>query len=158
MPATTDPSDNSGERHQKTRLEVEIEEILERAEREHPLPPPTPIRTKPIRPSIAPPSRDRLGASASAIRRWLVAVPFAVAFMLAIVANMVSGFSPFLARIAVDLAIVAVFWPIFESIREKQSAPATTMWRGREMEIPVRHGPSPWAQFRQWLRDRRILP
>lgn len=158
MPATTDPSDNSGERHQKTRLEAEIEEILERAERENPLPRPTPIRTKQPRPSIAPAHKDRLGAAVAGVRRWLVAVPMLVAYMLAIVAHLLSDLSPFLTRIVVDLAVVAVFWPILESFRERQTSLTTTTWRGREMELPSRQEPSPLSQFRQWLRDRRLLP
>ena len=40
MPATTDPPENQGDGRTRSRLESEIEEILERAEREHPTPPP----------------------------------------------------------------------------------------------------------------------
>lgn len=158
MPATTDPSDNSGERHQKTRLESEIDEILERAERDRPLPPPTPIRQKSMRPRITAKHKDKLTESAGSVRRWLVAMPLLVAYMLAIVAHMLSDLSPFLTGIAVDLAVIAVFWPILESIRERSSPPNRTTWRGREMNLPERTGPSPASQFRQWLRDRRILP
>lgn len=158
MPATTDPPDNPGERHQKTRLEAEIEEILERAERNNPLPPPTPIRPGPPRPRISTVQKERISQSAGAVRRWLVAVPVLVAYMMAIVAHMLSGLSPFLTHVAVDLAIVAVFWPILESFRQRQANTAPTMWRGREMDMSVNHGPSPWEQFRRWLRDRRLLP
>lgn len=159
MPATIDPSDNSGERHQKTRLESEIEEILARAEREHPLPPPTPIRTRTPRPTLGQAHRSRLAGTATSVRGWLVNVPLLVAYMLAIVAHLLSDLSPFLTRIVVDLAVVAVFWPILESFRQQQATPSNTMWRGREMDLPMQpQEPSPWSQFRQWLRDRRILP
>lgn len=157
MPATTDPSDNPGGRPQKTRLESEIEEILERAERKHPLPPPTPIRIEPERSVGA--GQERVQASLRSLRRWLTAMPLLVAYMCAVVAHMFSDLSPFLTRLAVDIAVIAVFWPIFEGFRAQQtSASSSTMWRGRDMAPASHDAPSPWQQVRQWLRNRRLLP
>lgn len=158
MPATTDPPDKPDGHRPKSRLESEIEEILERAERERPLPPPIPFR----------PARERRGSTSlltrrvqragSSARRWLVAAPFIAAFLLAIFAQMVSGLSPLLAHIAVSLSVIAFFWPILEHIRNRQTrSSAPTMWRGRDMSDRD-EGPTPWEQFRQWLRDRRPRP
>jgi|GEM_PF-3122358 len=160
MPTTTDPSDNSGERHQRSRLETEIEEILERAEREHPLPPPTPIHRPKQRPRLQDDFRtSTLGKTGASIRQWLTAVPLIVAYMLAIVARLLSDVSPFLTRAVICLAVIAIFWPILESVREKQaSTTTTTMWRGREIRVPLQQEPTRWEQFRQWLRNRKLLP
>lgn len=159
MPATTDPSDNSGERRHKTRLESEVEEILERAEREQPLPQPTPLRKRSRRPATPQFKSEGIRESGNKVRRWLVAVPLLVAYMFAILAHMFSDISPFITRIAVDLAVLALFWPIVEAFRERQSSSSPArMWRGREINVNVDDGPTPWEQFRQWLRNRRLLP
>ena len=159
MPTTTDPSDNSGERHQRSRLETEIEEILERAEREHPLPPPIPFERPRRNRAQEVMESSRFRDFRTSTRQWLTAAPLIVAYMFAVIAHMLSDVSPFLTRMAVSLAVIAVFWPILEHVRNKQTTPSPQMWRGRDMSIPPpRHGPSPWEQFRKWLRDRRLLP
>jgi hypothetical protein len=161
MPTTTDPSDNSGERHQRSRLEAEIEEILERAERDNPLPPPLPFekpRRNPTEDAFRSTQLRNMGSSA---RQWLIAAPLITAYMFAILAILLSGVSPLLARLAVSLAVIAVFWPILEHYRNRQASSAPSrMWRGRDMSAPppTRIGPSPWEQFRQWLRNHRLLP
>lgn len=159
MPTTTDPSDNSGERHQRSRLEAEIEEILERAERENPLPPPIPFqkpRRNPAQDALRSPQMRKIGTST---RQWMVAAPLIVAYMFAVLAHMFSDFSPFLARFAVSMAVIAVFWPIVEYYRNKQSGSSPAkMWRGRDMSVTSQGEASPWEQLRQWLRNRRLLP
>jgi hypothetical protein len=159
MPTTTDPSDNSGERHQRSRLEVEIEEILERAERDNPLPPPIPFerpRRNPAQEALRSPQLRNIGTST---RQWLVAAPLIAAYMFAIIALIFSDVSPFLTRVAVSMAVIAVFWPIIEHYRNRESSTASSkMWRGRDMSVSHQNETSPWEQFRQWLRDRRILP
>jgi hypothetical protein len=139
-------------------MESEIEEILERAEREHPLPPPIPFRTAKGKRVSTPLLTRRVQAAGSSARRWLAVSPFIVAFMLAILAQVVSGFSPLLAHLAISLSVIAFFWPVVEHFRSKQSSTSSsTMWRGRDMS-DRNEGPTPWEQLRQWLRDRRLLP
>ena len=160
MPTTTDPSDNSGERHQRSRLEAEIDEILERAQRENPLPPPIPFE-RPRRNRIQEVvNSSRFKEMHVTTRQWLTAVPLIVAYMFAVLAHIFSSFSSPLAHIAVSLAVIAVFWPIVERARSKQNTPSSQMWRGRDMSAPPPEhpGPTPWEQFRKWLRDRRLLP
>lgn len=158
MPTTTDPSDNSGERHQRSRLEAEIEEILERAERDNPLPPPIPFERPRRNRAQEVLGSPRLRDLRTSARQWLIAAPLIVAYMFAIIARLLSDLSPFLTHIAVSLAVIAVFWPIVEYFRNKQDTSSSQMWRGRDMSIPHQTGPSPWEQLRKWLRDRRILP
>lgn len=158
MPATTEPPDKHDGKNRKSRLESEIEEILARAERDNPLPPPIPFRQpRKKRTSVLLASKGLQGMGSSA-RRWLTAGPFIVAFMLAIIAKMLSDISPLLAHLAVSLAVIAFFWPILEHYRNRQSGGTpSTMWRGREM-YTREEGPSPWEQFRRWLRNRRLHP
>ena len=158
MPATPEPPDKPDGHRRKSRLESEIEEILERAEREHPLPPPIPFRPVKEKRVSTPLLTRRVQEASSSARRWLAAAPFVVAFMLAIFAQMTSSLSPLLTHIAVSLSVVAFFWPIIEHIRNRQTSTSSpTMWRGRDMSDRD-EGPTPWEQFRQWLRDRRLLP
>lgn len=161
MPTTTDPSDNSGERHQRSRLEAEIEEILERAERDNPLPPPIPFDKRRRTPKQDLIRFEQMRGVTTSVRQWLIAAPLLTAYMFAIVAFLFSDISSFLTRTAVSLAVIAVFWPIIEHFRNRNSGSETSqMWRGRDMRPspPGTSGPTPWEQFRQWLRDRRLLP
>lgn len=164
MPATTDPHDHSDNRPAKSRLETEIDEILERAEREHPSPPPPPIDLDAARRQRARPDIDMAATLRSAgtqARQWLRAVPILVAFAFAVLANTFDDISPLLARLMVSAAVVAFFWPILECIRDRQASPSGSarMWRGRDMgPPPAPPQRSPFEGIRQWLRDRRILP
>lgn len=161
MPTTTDPSDNSGERHQRSRLEAEIEEILARAERDNPLPPPIPFekRRRAQRPDSV--RSEQLQGMATSVRKWLIAVPILTAYGFAIVAFLFSDISSVITRTAVSLAVIAVFWPIIEHFRNRNTGSAPSqMWRGRDMRPspPDTGGPTPWEHLRQWLRNRRMLP
>lgn len=139
-------------------MESEIEEILERAEREHPLPPPIPFPAMKEKRVSTPLLTRGVQEAGSSAKRWLTVSPLITAFMLAILAQMVSGLSPLLAHLAVSLSVVAFFWPVVEHFRSEQpSTSSSTMWRGRDMR-DRNEGPTPWEQFRQWLRDRRLLP
>ncbi len=161
MPATTDPPEKPEGHRPKTRLERQIEEILERAERDNPLPPPISVEQEKRKRTPNPLTSPRVQNIGSSARRWLTVSPFIVAFLLAVVARAVSEVSPFLAHFAVSAAVIAFFWPILESIRNKQSGtPTATMWRGRDMSDLAnrREYPTPLEQIRQWFRDRRSRP
>ena len=153
MPASTNDADNNPQPPRQSRLEAEIEEILERAQAEKPLPPPTPFR-RPRRPNpprmSRPASRVRVGPT---IERWLTAAPLLTALALAIVAVLIRDLSPLLARVVVILAMVALFWP-FVSRWRRPDATGSQMWRGRTIEID-RTGPSPLDELRRWFRNRR---
>lgn len=161
MPATTDPPENQGDGRTRSRLEAEIEEILERAEREHPTPPPTSLdaaRKERQRKERSRQRRDQLRAVGHSAHRWLTVAPFAVSFMLAIIAILVSDVSPFLAHLAVSAAVLAYFFPIADAYRARNSGgPSSRMWRGRDMGAPPTE-PTPFEQVRDWFRNRRNLP
>jgi hypothetical protein len=164
MPASTDPQEPE-HRPARSRLEAEIDEILERAEREHPTPPPPPpVDLDAVRRQRAKPEFDVSGAVRSAgvhARRWLRAAPMLVAFAFAILANTVDGVSPFMARLLVSAAVIAFFWPVLEGFRDGHASATDSarMWRGRDMGPPPSPPQrSPIDGIRQWLRDRRILP
>lgn len=162
MPATTDPPENQGDGRTRSRLESEIEEILERAEREHPMPPPLSLeearkdREKRERSSQ---HREQLRAVGQTAHHMLTAAPIVVSFMFAIIAMMVSDFSPFLARTAVSAAVIAYFFPIADYYRSRNSGGGSSsrMWRGRDMGPPPTE-PTPFEQLRDWFRNRRNMP
>lgn len=167
MPASTDPQDQPDNRPARSRLEAEIEEILERAEREHPSPtppPPPPIDLDAVRRKRARPDIDvgsTLRSAGAQAHRWLRAAPMLVAFAFAILANTFDDVSPFLARVLVSAAVIAFFWPALERLRDRNAAgpESARMWRGRDMGPPPGASQSsPFEGIRQWLRDRRILP
>jgi len=152
MPTSTQPNGSPSDKPGKSRLEREIEEILERAEREHPLPPPTPFEPRQRRQAAkeAMPRVD-LSSLADSARRWLETAPIFVAFGAAILALIVRNVSPFLATIAATAAVVALFWPIVASIRNPR--PEAKTWRGRTYE-PRQDPPELVIRLRTWLRDR----
>lgn len=160
MPATTDPHDNPDNRPAQSRLEAEIAEILERAEREHPSPPPISFedeKRRRARPQVDVKATFRDAGHHA--RTWLTAAPILVAFGFAVLANTFDDFSPFLARTMVSAAVIAFFWPVLEGFRNRQSGPPPSRtWRGRDMGPPPSEQRSPIDSIRQWLRDRRLLP
>lgn len=161
MPATTDPPDNHGDGHTRSRLEAEIEEILERAERDHPTAPPISLdeaRNARQHRERQEQRSEQLRSIGQSAQRWLTAAPILVAFMLAILANLVSGISPFLANLAVSAAVIAFFFPIAERFRARNTGATTSsrMWRGKDMgPPPEEQGPTPSDQIRDWFRNRR---
>jgi hypothetical protein len=155
MPTSAQPNGSPSDKPGKSKLEREIEEILERVEREHPLPPPTPIRSRmkqtaneELRSKV---SLNDIGATA---RRWLDTAPLLVAFGAAIVAILVRDVSPFLATIVATGAVVALFWPVVASMRGPRDMPKS--WRGQTY-TPRQDPPEFVLRLRSWLRDKGIL-
>jgi hypothetical protein len=152
MPTSTQPNGSPSDKPKKSKLEREIEEILQRVEKENPLPPPTPIRSRRRREDVA---RDfRMPQVGESLRRWLDTAPLLVAFMAAIVGVMIKDFSPFLATIAAVGAVVALFWPVVASFRAPRTGPK--MWRGREYESRP-DPPQSVVRLQEWLRKKGIL-
>lgn len=134
-------------------MEREIEEILARAEREHPLPPPTPIESR-MRQLATKEDEPRVNLTSvvDGLGRWLSTAPLLVAFAAAIIALIVSNVSPFLATIAATGAVVALFWPVVASMRGPRTPEKT--WRGQTYDTR-QEPPEIVTRFREWLRDRR---
>lgn len=144
------PSDNPG----KSRLEREIEEILERTERDNPLPPPTPIRPEVKGPMEDFTSKVKMPEFGLSARRLLESASIFIALAGAIIALMLSNISPFLATIAAVASVVALFWPVVTASRAPRSMPKT--WRGTTYG-PRQDPPEVVSRAQDWLRKRGIL-
>lgn len=158
MPSSAQPSGSPGDNSAKSRLEREIEEILEKTEREHPLPPPTPIRPPKTRSRLQG-LRERVGSVdakrlGGPIRQMLEGASLFLALMLGIVAMLLGDLSPFLATIVAIAAVVALFWPVVA--RRGAPTPTEKVWRGRVIESRPPTS-NPIAQVRAWLRRKNLL-
>jgi hypothetical protein len=153
MPTSAEPNGTPSDKPGKSRLEREIEEILENAERKHPLPPPTPIDSR-RRQRATPPSRPTVNLSSvtDSLGRSLAAAPLLVAFAAAIIAVLLRNVSPLLATLAATGAVVALFWPVVISVRGSRTPEKT--WRGQTYTTP-QEPPEIVTRIRAWLRDRR---
>jgi hypothetical protein len=153
MPTSAETNGTPSDKPGKSRLEREIEEILAKAEREHPLPPPTPIDSR-RRQRAAEESRPSLDFSkmADSLGRWTATAPLVVAFAAAFIALLLRNVSPFLATLAATGAVVALFWPVVTSMRGSR-APEKT-WRGQTYTTRE-EPPEIVTRVRSWLRDRR---
>jgi hypothetical protein len=154
MPTSAQPNGTPSDKPGKSRLEREIEEILERTERENPLPPPTPIR-----PDVKGSFEDfttkvKLPDIGTGARRLLQSASIFVALMGAIFALMLSNFSPFLATIAGVASVVALFWPVVTSSRAPRDMPKT--WRGTTYSS-YQEPPQVIRRAQDWLRKKGIL-
>lgn len=154
MPTSAQPNGTPSDKPGKSRLEREIEEILERTEREQPLPPPTPIRPEVKRPIEDFTSKVSMPDIGSTARRLLDSASIFLALIGAIIALMLSSISPFLATIVAIASVVALFWPVIAASRAPRSMPKT--WRGTTYGT---HQDPPQAiiRFQEWLRRKGIL-
>jgi len=118
MPTSAEPNGTPSDKPGKSRLEREIEEILAKAEREHPLPPPTPIDSRRReRASKNPKPSIGLSSVTDSLGRWMATAPLVVAFAAAFLALLLRNVSPLLATLAATGAVVALFWPVVASMR-----------------------------------------
>lgn len=154
MPTSAEPNGTPSDKPGKSRLEREIEEILERSEREHPLPPPTPIRPDVKSTMEEFTTKVKMPDLATGARRLLDSASIFLALMAAIIALMLSNISPFLATIAGVAAVVALFWPVVKAGRAPRELPKT--WRGTT--YASQQDPSQAVRrFQEWLRRKGIL-
>jgi hypothetical protein len=154
MPTQAQPNGSPGDKPEKTKLEREIEEILQRAERDNPLPPPTPIDSRRRKPVDDPRENFSLPDFGKTARHWLNTAPMLVAFIAAILAVIVSDFSALLATLCATAAVVALFWPVVASMRAPE--PQQKMWRGRPYETQADQ-PQALSRVQDWLRKKGIL-
>ena len=123
-----------------TKVEEEIIQILDQAERETPR---SRLGRRPNRPPRAP-RRQRLPEVGTG---WL---GLGGALALGIVAIIVSQWSHTLAVILAVAAIVVFFVPVVRSIRTPTTTTTTRTWRGRDIDL--REGRSgPLDSVRRWL-------
>ena len=133
---TTQTSDGDGggdePRPPKSRLEREVAEILERSERQ-PISFTDEVRRRAnARRPVAPVARspgtslqsrfEQLGSG-----RYLI-----VAIAAAILAFIVSDYSPLLANFLAIVCVAAIFIPVVQRFRQPDS-PTSTMWRGQDL-------------------------
>lgn len=154
MPTSTQPNGSPSDKPKKSKLEREIEEILQRAERENPLPPPTPIRSRMRKKPDELVRNVQMPNIGETLRRWLDSASLLVAFAAAIIGVLIRDFSPFLATIAAVGAVVALFWPVVASIRAPRTGPK--VWRGREYDTQP-EPPQAVTRVQDWLRKKGIL-
>lgn len=154
MPTSAQPNGTPSDKPGKSRLEREIEEILERTERENPLPPPTPIRPEVKRPMAEFSEKVKMPDIGGNARRLLGSASIFVALMGAIIAMMLSSISPFLATVVAIASVVALFWPVVTASRAPRSEPKT--WRGTTYDLR-QEPPEAVTRFQEWLRKKGIL-
>ena len=145
-----DPKDDGAPR--KSRLDLEVEEILRKSDNVRPFPA---SRVRPMKPA-SPPSTGPapFSASISAAMRKALDTPLLLALALAILALMVSTASPLLATLFALGAVVFVLYPVVQRYRRPSAAPETKMWRGREIDSrPTTE--SVVDSVRQWWRSRQ---
>lgn len=117
----------------KSRLDRELEEILTRKAREKP--------REPIQFSSHPRAPKTKGAKAIGDLREvlsdlvypLMRMPLLFAFVLAIAARLVSGFSPLLAIVLAAWAVGAIWWPGIKRLgaAKEPDQPQVKYWRGK---------------------------
>lgn len=154
MPTSAQPNGTPSDKPGKSRLEREIEEILERTERENPLPPPTPIRPDVKGPMEDFTSKVKMPDVGTSARRLLESASIFLALAGAIIALMLSNISPFLATIAAVASVVALFWPVVTASRAPRATPKT--WRGTTFDAR-QEPPQAIIRFQEWLRRKGIL-
>jgi hypothetical protein len=134
------------------RYEREIDELLHRLEgrmRREPL-------SRKVSRRFGPYSRGLNGAFAAFLRRPPTEQFMIAAMVLVLLSFLLNMFGLGLwAFYASVLSIVLFVLGIALSLAGRHSPGYRKRWRGREIDYDP-HGPSMWAQFRNWLRRRRL--
>ncbi len=153
MSDQADPRDEQDDgAPRKSRLDLEVEEILRKSDNVRPFPDPKsrPRKTAPPSPSGSAP----FSTSMPSLVRKALDTPLLLALGLAILALMISSASPLLASLFALGAVVFVLLPIVQRYRRPSAAPETKMWRGR----PIDSRPtadSVVESVRHWWRSRQ---
>lgn len=136
----------------KSRLDLEVEEILRKSDNVRPFPE---ARQRARRVTAPPPGGSSPAPpSMPTVVRKAVETPLLLALGFAIVALMISSASPLLASLFALGAVVFVLLPIVQRYRRPSAAPETKMWRGRELETRPT-ADSVVESIRQWWRSRQ---
>lgn len=158
-PANREPTPIDAAR--RTRLDREVDEILQSATRDKPLPP-TPIASRRAHRPTGPAPGERLQALASSVLEVLMAVPLITAVGFGIACAVVAPHSPLAATLFAVLALVVLVVPYIRAAR-RASGPGgdgPKMWRGQVMDGPPRR-PSgigertPADKVNDWINSRR---
>jgi len=133
---TTQTSDGDGggdePRPPTTRLEREVAEILERSEKQ-PISFTDEVRRRAkARPTVVPVIPSRVTSLRSRFEQLGSGRYLVLAIVAAILAFVVSDFSPLLANILAIVCVAAIFIPVVQRFRQPD-APDSMMWRGQDL-------------------------
>lgn len=138
----------------KSRLDLEVEEILRKSDNIRQFPPPG---SRPARTRAAPGTGSTM--SRPSLPVWVRRAretPLLVAVGLAILAFLVADASPLLASLFALAAVTFVVLPLVQRFRRPGAAPETKMWRGRVIE--TRTSDSLIESLREWWKSRKQRP
>lgn len=142
----------------RSRLDREVNEILAKAQREHPLPP-TPIASRRPQQSVAPIPTDQVSKTLGTVMDTLLAVPLLTALGLGIACAVIAPSSRLIATLFAVLALIMVVLPYIQAARRSsQPGSSPKMWRGQVMDAPRRPGigqETPADKISQWINNRR---
>lgn len=143
----------------KSRLDRELEEILTKKAKERPKDP-IPFSSHPR----APKTKGQKAVSdgrelVTDIWSWITRIPLATAFVFAIAARTVSGFSPLLALMLSACAVAAVWWPGIKRLgaAKEQADSGVKYWRGRPYANEIKDAVSrhPIDSLKRYFDRRR---
>ena|GEM_PF-6527713 len=141
--------------NEPTRLERELDEILNRTGANDLKPPPRPRPQSGLR-SIQGGKGVPRGFTLPRFQggaAWMIGGLF-----LAIFAVLVDDISPLLANLLALTAVIAFLMPIFQSFRRPTAPPQQKMWRGQVLEVDPPPQANPIDQVKQWWNHRMHRP
>jgi hypothetical protein len=142
------------EKPPKSRLDREIDEILEKKSKD-PIPFRPRQRTEDRRPTNAAPLRQQAERS----WQWISRMPLAMAYALVFMAMLVDDVSPLAALLLSTAAVVAIWYPGIRRLVKPASAasPDVKYWRGRPYasEIKSAVSRSPVDSLKRYFDRRR---
>jgi len=136
----------------KSRLDLEVEEILRMSDNIRPFPDP---KTRQKRERRLPTVDDhRLQSSMPLSVKKVFETPLLLALGFAILSFVIADASPLLASLTALVAVIFVLLPIVQRYRRPSAATETKMWRGRIIES--RSSPDSLIEsLKHWLRSRK---
>jgi hypothetical protein len=142
------------EKPPKSRLDREIDEILEKKMKE-----PIPFRPRQQTQGRHPNQTSPLRQQAERAWQWLSSMPLAMAYAFVFLAILVHDASPLLALLLCTAAVVAIWYPGIRRLLKPASAatPDVKYWRGRPYasEIKSAVSRSPVDSLKRYFDRRR---
>ncbi len=142
------------EKPPKTRLDREIEEILEKKSRE-----PIPFRPRERATNSNAGTRPAARQQLERAWRWLSRIPLAMAYACVVLAMLVHDASPLLALLLSTAAVAAIWYPGIRNLVRPASAstPDVKYWRGRPYASEIRSAVSrsPVDSIKRYFDRRR---
>lgn len=153
---TSDGDDgNGGPPRPATRLEREVTEILERSEKQ-PISFTDEVRRRSVASRAA--ARQATPSTASLARRFErlgSARYLLLAIVAAVLALVVSDYSPLLANVLAIVCVGAIFVPVVQRFRQPES-PVTKSWRGQDLSRGASRPAGVERLFDRFRRPPRI--